>query len=63
MRVRTRYCLAPLLLSLSIAAAQDIAITNARIVVGNGTVYPSGTIVVRGGKIVSAGAGAADMQG
>jgi imidazolonepropionase-like amidohydrolase len=41
------------------ASAQDIAITNARIVVGNGTVIDSGTVVVRGGKIVSAGAGGA----
>jgi imidazolonepropionase-like amidohydrolase len=41
------------------ASAQDIAITNARIVVGNGTVINSGTVVVRGGKIVSAGAGGA----
>src|SRR5579883_169135 len=44
-------------------AAQDVAITNARIIVGNGTVIPSGTIVVRGGKIVSGGAGAADTRG
>lgn len=44
-------------------AAQDVAITNARIIVGNGTVVPSGTIVVRGGKIVSAGPGAADTRG
>ena len=34
-----------------------------RIIVGNGTVVPSGTIVVRGGKIVSAGAGTANTQG
>jgi imidazolonepropionase-like amidohydrolase len=45
------------------AAAQDLAITNARIVVGNGQVINSGTIVVRGGKIVSASAGAAATQG
>jgi imidazolonepropionase-like amidohydrolase len=44
-------------------AAQDLAITNARIVVGNGQVINSGTIVVRGGKIVSASAGAAATQG
>ena len=44
-------------------AAQDLAITNARIVVGNGQVINSGTIVVRGGKIVSASAGAAGTQG
>ena len=60
----------PCLLSLGIAAcfaqnlaAQDVAITNARIIVGNGTVVPSGTIIVRGGKIVSAGAGKASTQG
>ncbi len=40
----------------ALAAAQDVAITNARIIVGNGTVVPSGTIVVRGGKIASVGA-------
>ena len=39
-------------------AAQDLTITNARIVVGNGTVIERGSIVVRGGKIVSAAAGA-----
>jgi imidazolonepropionase-like amidohydrolase len=44
-------------------AAQDLAITNARIVVGNGQVITSGTIVVRGGKIVSASAGPASTQG
>jgi imidazolonepropionase-like amidohydrolase len=44
-------------------AAQDLAITNARIVVGNGQVIDSGTIIVRGGKIVSASAGAATTQG
>jgi imidazolonepropionase-like amidohydrolase len=38
--------------------AQDITITNARIVVANGTVIERGSIVVRGGKIVSAAAGA-----
>jgi imidazolonepropionase-like amidohydrolase len=50
-------CLAPDL------SAQDVAITNARIVVGNGTVINSGTVIVRGGKIVSASAGAANTQG
>ena len=44
-------------------AAQDIAITNARIIVGSGQVIDSGTIVVRGGKIVSVTAGAAPTQG
>src|SRR5688500_10908749 len=40
------------------ALAQDLTITNARIVVGNGTVIERGSIVVRGGRIVSAAAGA-----
>jgi imidazolonepropionase-like amidohydrolase len=43
--------------------AQDVAITNVRIVVGSGEVIPSGTIVVRGGRIASVGAGAANTQG
>jgi len=50
-------------LSLAHLAAQDVAITNARIIVGNGTVVPTGTIIVRGGKIVSTGAGKADTKG
>jgi imidazolonepropionase-like amidohydrolase len=37
---------------------QDVTITNARIVVGNGTVIERGSIVVRGGKIVSVTVGA-----
>jgi imidazolonepropionase-like amidohydrolase len=54
------------LATLSIAAlsarqlpAQDLAITNARIITGNGMVIISGTVVVRGGKIASVSAGAA----
>jgi len=39
-------------------AAQDLTITNARIIVGNGTVIEKGSIVVRGGKIESVAAGA-----
>jgi len=38
--------------------AQDLTITNARIVVANGTVIERGSIVVRAGKIVSVAAGA-----
>ena len=60
----------PCLLSLGVAAsfvpkvaAQDVAITNVRIIVGSGAVIPSGTIIVRGGKIASASAGAANTQG
>jgi imidazolonepropionase-like amidohydrolase len=57
------YRFLPLLVAVGILSAQDVAITNARIIVGNGTVVPSGAIVVRGGKIVSAGAGAVNTQG
>jgi cytosine/adenosine deaminase-related metal-dependent hydrolase len=57
-------CLFVSALILSIpAAAQDLAITNARIIVGTGQVIDSGTIVVRGGKIVSVGAGTGATQG
>lgn len=44
----------------SFAAAQNVAITNARIVVGNGNVIDSGTIVVRDGTIAQVSAGRAD---
>jgi imidazolonepropionase-like amidohydrolase len=39
-------------------SAQDLTITNARIVTGTGSVIERGSIVVRGGKIVSVAAGA-----
>ncbi|HET9215683.1 MAG TPA: hypothetical protein VFR18_01820, partial [Terriglobia bacterium] len=38
--------------------AQDVTITNARIIVANGNVIDRGSIVVRGGKIVSVAPGA-----
>lgn len=38
--------------------AQDLTITNARIVIANGAVIERGSIVVRGGKIASVAAGA-----
>jgi len=44
--------------ALTPVSAQDLTITNARIIVANGTVIDRGSIVVRAGKIVSAGAGA-----
>jgi imidazolonepropionase-like amidohydrolase len=45
------------------ALAQDVAVTNARVIVGSGQVIESGTIIVRGGKIASVSAGAAPTQG
>ncbi|MFN0002580.1 MAG: amidohydrolase family protein [Pseudohongiellaceae bacterium] len=47
-------------LSATSALAQDIAITNTRIIVGSGQVIENGTIIVRGGKIDSVVAGSAN---
>src|SRR2546427_13158470 len=38
-------------------SAQDLVITNARIIVGNGTVIERGSIVIRGGRLASVAAG------
>lgn len=44
--------------------AQDIAITNARVVIGDGGApIEGGTVVVRGGKVIAAGAGVAVPAG
>jgi len=51
------------LIAPTLARAQDVAITNARVIVGSGQVIESGTIIVRGGRIVSVGAGAVPTQG
>ena len=40
------------------ATAQELTITNARIIVRDGTVIEKGSLVIRGGKIVSVAAGA-----
>jgi imidazolonepropionase-like amidohydrolase len=44
-------------------AAQDLVITNARIIVGNGDVIPKGSIVIRGGKLVTVSAAEAHFPG
>jgi imidazolonepropionase-like amidohydrolase len=44
-------------------SAQDLVITNARIIVGSGAVIDSGSVVVRAGRIVSVAPGAAAVQG
>ena len=49
------YCL--ILGAVAPLSGQDLTITNARIVVGNGSVIERGSIVVRAGKIVSATSG------
>jgi imidazolonepropionase-like amidohydrolase len=45
------------------AWAQDLAITNVRIIVGNGEVIDSGTIVVRDGRIAEVSAGRGSRRG
>lgn len=46
------------------AAAQDVTITNARLVLGDGSApVEGGTVVIRGGRVVSAGPGAAPAGG
>jgi imidazolonepropionase-like amidohydrolase len=40
-------------------AAQDLVITNARVIVGNGQVIERGSVVVKGGRIASVGTAAA----
>lgn len=68
-RILTRRLLASLSLATvalfipALVAAQDVAITNAKVIVGDGNVIESGTIIVRDGRIVSVTAGAADTQG
>jgi imidazolonepropionase-like amidohydrolase len=47
----------------SVASAQDVAITNVRVIVGDGTVIDSGTVIVRGGRISSVSAGATSTLG
>lgn len=44
-------------------AAQNLVISNARIIVGNGSVIESGTVVVRDGRIASVGGAAAAPSG
>lgn len=48
---------------ISLAQAQDVAITNARIIVGNGNVIDSGTIIVRNGRITEVSTGQTNTNG
>lgn len=46
------------------AVAEDVAITNATVVIGDGSApIPRGTVVLRGGKVLAAGAGVAVPAG
>ncbi|HYJ57099.1 MAG TPA: amidohydrolase family protein, partial [Mycobacterium sp.] len=51
-----------LLVAAADLSAQDLVITNARVIVGNGDVIDAGSVVVRGGRIVSVARGPADGQ-
>jgi imidazolonepropionase-like amidohydrolase len=55
-RILARTAAAAVLLTTAVEA-QELTITNARIVVGNGQVIDNGSIVVRGGRITSVAAG------
>jgi len=44
-------------------SAQDLVITNSRIIVGNGDVINQGSIVIRGGRLASVSAGPANVSG
>ncbi|HVJ31046.1 MAG TPA: amidohydrolase family protein, partial [Gammaproteobacteria bacterium] len=58
--------LCALLVSLACAPAslaQDLVVSNARVIVGNGTVIERGSIVIRGGKIASVAAGSPNAPG
>ena len=66
--MKTLYCTLLLVITCSLLAAlpmaaQDLVINNVRIIVGNGQVVEQGTILIRGGRIVSAAAGAAAAPG
>ncbi len=47
----------------TLAAAQDLAITNARIITGTGTVIESGTLIVREGRIATISAERVNTRG
>ena len=44
------------------AAAQNLVITNARIIIGNGQVIERGSLVAQNGRIASVGSGAASSK-
>ncbi|MFN5244241.1 MAG: amidohydrolase, partial [Novosphingobium sp.] len=65
MKPRQLLLSAAALLALSAPAmAEDVAITNATVVIGDGSApIPGGTVVLRGGKVLAAGAGVAVPAG
>ncbi len=64
MRARLFAAVAPLALLAAPAAAQSVAIINARVVIGDGSApIEGGTVVVRDGRVVAAGRGVAVPAG
>ena len=61
--MRTLLTVLALACTASLAAAQDLVITNARVIVGTGQVIERGSIVVKGGRIASVSAGTASVPG
>ena len=60
--IRTIYA-ACLLCCTICASAQELAITNGRILIGNGTVIDNGTVVIRNGRITTVSKGSLDVTG
>jgi len=64
MKTTSRFCLVLSLYFLSSSLmAQDLVITNGRIIDGNGTVIANGTVVVRDGRITAISAGSQSVAG
>src|SRR5689334_11790236 len=62
MNIALRVCTAFVCCLPALAGAQDLTITNARILDGTGKVIDNGTIVITAGKIVSVAANAAPAR-
>src|SRR5687768_11400733 len=61
--MKNLFVLICLALTAQVASAQNLVITNARILDGTGRVIHRGSVVVRDGKIVTVVAGTAQAQG
>ena len=60
---RASFALFVTLMLVEPASAQDLVVTNARVIIGDGRVIERGSVVVRGGRIASVSAGVAPAQG
>src|SRR5687767_4578675 len=55
MKMLSAFVIGLITVSPGAASAQDLVITNARVIVGNGTVIEKGSLVIRSGRIASVG--------